>query len=304
MLQVSGDAKYADVMELALYNSILSGISLNGTKFLYTNPLAYSDELPFKQRWSKDRVPYISYSDCCPPNVVRTISEVSNYAYSVSEKGVWFNLYGGNKLATKLYDGSDLELTEETNYPWDGNIKVMLDEVSSKPFSIFMRIPGWASYAKILVNGKVSSTKLTPGTYAELNRTWKKGDRIELVLPMEAKLIEANPLVEETRNQVAVKRGPVVYCLESVDLPKDKNVFRLSIPVNTKFKTRLIRIDNSDIISLEGNAKVIDNNQWKNKLYKEVSQQNTPPVPVRLIPYYAWGNRGHTEMTVWLPVSR
>ena len=303
MLLVSGDAKYADVMELALYNSILSGISLDGKKFLYTNPLAYSDELPFQQRWSKDRVPYISKSNCCPPNVVRTIAEVSNYMYSVSEKGVWLNLYGGNILSTKLEDGSVIKLTQETNYPWDGNIKVTLDDVPGRPFSIFMRIPGWAGNAKILVNGNPHSTKQTTG-YAEIKHSWKKGDKIELILPMEAKLMEANPLVEETRNQVAVKRGPVVYCLESVDLPKDKSVFLLAIPVNTKFKTKTIRIENSDVISLEGNAKLIDKDQWKNKLYKEVSQQNAPPVPVRLIPYYGWGNRGHTEMTVWLPVSR
>ena len=303
MLLVSGDAKYADVMELALYNSILSGISLDGKKFLYTNPLAYSDALPFQQRWSKDRVPYISRSNCCPPNVVRTIAEVSNYVYSVSEKGLWLNLYGGNTLSTKLEDGSVIKLTQETNYPWDGNIKITLDEVAGNPFSIFMRIPGWAGNAKILVNGKPYSTKQTTG-YAEIKHSWKKGDKIELILPMEAKLMEANPLVEETRNQVAVKRGPVVYCLESVDLPKDKNVFLLAIPVDTKFKTRTIRIENSDVVSLEANAKLIDKDQWKNKLYKEVSQQNAPPVAVRLIPYYAWGNRGHTEMTVWLPVSR
>ncbi|MGZ3882138.1 MAG: glycoside hydrolase family 127 protein, partial [Flavisolibacter sp.] len=104
MLQITGEAKYADVVELALYNSVLSGISLNGKNFLYTNPLAYSDELPFKQRWSKDRVPYISLSDCCPPNVVRTISEVSNYMYSVSKEGLWINMYGGNRLSTKLAD--------------------------------------------------------------------------------------------------------------------------------------------------------------------------------------------------------
>src|SRR6185312_14075045 len=106
--------------ELALYNSVLSGISLNGKNFLYTNPLAYSDDLPFKQRWSKDRVPYIALSNCCPPNVVRTIAEVSNYVYSISDKGLWLNLYGGNTLTTTLKDGTPVKLTEETNYPWDG----------------------------------------------------------------------------------------------------------------------------------------------------------------------------------------
>jgi uncharacterized protein len=301
MLQITGDAKYADVMEQALYNSVLSGISLNGKNFLYTNPLAYSDNLPFKQRWSKDRVPYISLSDCCPPNVVRTVAEVGNYAYNISNEGLWLNLYGGNILSTKLKDGSPLKVTEETNYPWDGNIKLTINQASNKPFSVFMRIPGWASTAKILLNGKPFNGKITSGEYTEVKGTWKAGDKIELILPMEAKLIEANPLVEETRGQVTVKRGPIVYCLESVDLPKNQNVFSLALPVTTKFNPKMIKIVNSEIMELEGNAEVIEKNDWKDKLYKEVSQKTPVTVPIKLVPYYAWGNRGHAEMTVWMP---
>jgi uncharacterized protein len=301
MLQITGDAKYADVMEQALYNSVLSGISLNGKNFLYTNPLAYSDDLPFKQRWSKDRVPYISLSDCCPPNVVRTVAEVGNYAYNISEEGLWLNLYGGNTLATKLRDGSPLKVTEETNYPWDGNIKLTINQASTKPFSVFLRIPSWANTAKILVNGKPFSGTITSGEYAEVKGSWKAGDKIELMLPMEAKLIEANPLVEETRGQVTVKRGPIVYCLESVDLPKDQKVFSLALPITAKFNPKMIKIVNSDIMELEGNAEVIEKNDWKDKLYKEVSQKAPVTVPIKLVPYYAWGNRGHAEMTVWMP---
>ncbi|MFC3362365.1 glycoside hydrolase family 127 protein [Pedobacter fastidiosus] len=219
MLQVTGDAKYADVMELALHNSVLSGISLDGKNFLYTNPLAQSDNLPFKQRWSKDRVPYISLSNCCPPNVVRTIAEVSDYLYSISDKGLWFNLYGGNKVSTQLADGSKISLEEVTNYPWDGNIKINIKESGAQAYSMFFRIPGWTHDAQIKINGKIVDAKTASGTYAEVNRVWRAGDVVELNLPMEAQLIESNPLVEENRNQVAVKRGPIVYCLESADLP-------------------------------------------------------------------------------------
>ena len=178
MLQITGEAKYADVVELALYNSVLSGISLDGKKFLYTNPLAYSDDLPFQQRWSKDRVPYIALSDCCPPNVVRTISEVSNYMYSISNEGLWLNLYGGNNLSTKLEDGSVIKLTQKTDYPWDGNINLHFDEAPQKPFPVFLRIPGWCHHAKILVNGKLVATKNNGGEYAEVKRAWKKGDQL------------------------------------------------------------------------------------------------------------------------------
>ena len=302
MLQLTGDAKYADVMELALYNSVLSGISLDGTKFLYTNPLAFSDDLPFKQRWSKDRVPYISLSNCCPPNVVRTIAEVSNYAYSVSDKGLWINLYGGNNLTTKLKDGTKVSLVEETNYPWNGNVSLTIKETSSKPYSLFLRIPGWAEGAKILVNGKASDAKVAAGSYAELNRKWKAGDRVELVLPMEAKLVEANPLVEEARNQVAVKRGPVVYCLESQDLPNQK-ITNIVVPTSIDLKPQILKIDGAEVMSLEGTAKLVEPKDWKNTLYREVSNTSTT-TPIRLIPYFAWGNRGHAEMQVWLPVSK
>jgi len=129
MLQLTGDAQYTDVMELALYNSVLSGISLDGKNFLYTNPLSQSDDLPFQQRWSKDRVGYIALSNCCPPNVVRTVAEVGNYLYNVSDKGLWFNLYGGSDLSTTLVDGSRIKLSQVTSYPWDETVSVVFTGV-------------------------------------------------------------------------------------------------------------------------------------------------------------------------------
>ena len=304
MLQITGDAKYADIVELALYNSVLSGISLSGDKFLYTNPLSSSEALPFAQRWSKDRQHYIGLSNCCPPNTVRTVSEVSQYAYSVSDKGLYFNLYGGNNLETKLKSGSILKLSQTTDYPWDGKVSIKLEEAPKESFSVFLRIPGWCSDAKVLVNGKSSAVKVTPGKYAEIANTWKSGDKIELLLPMPVRLIESNPLVEETRNQVAVKRGPVVYCLESMDLPKGKTIFDVAIQAKNNLKPSRITIENSPIMSLEGQAVLVDNSNWSKKLYREVSTETLKTIPVRLVPYYAWGNRGHNDMSVWLPLVR
>lgn len=303
MLQLEGDAKYADVMELALYNSVLSGISLDGKRFLYTNPLSYSDNLPFEQRWSKQRVEYIKLSNCCPPNTVRTIAEVSNYAYSISDKGVYVNLYGSNNLSSKLADGSVIKLNQQTEYPWEGSIAITVSESKKSAFSIFMRIPGWANSAKVSINGKSVDTAIQPGQYLELNRSWKKGDKIVLDLPMEADLIESHPFVEETRNQIVVKRGPVVYCAESVDMPANISVFSVTVPSSIKLNPKKVKIDNSDIVALEGEAILVDNN-WNNTLYKKVSDEKQS-VKLKLIPYYAWGNRGHTsEMTTWIPFSR
>lgn len=300
MLQLTADPKYADITELALYNSVLSGISMDGNKFFYTNPLAASDEYPYDLRWMGGRVKYISKSNCCPPNTVRTIAEVSNYMYSLAGDGLYINMYGGNKLSTRLKDGSAIQLEQQTNYPWNGNINITIKEAPSKAFVVYLRIPGWCKNATVKINGKIES--VSTGTYHAINKKWKAGDKIELVLDMPATLIESNPLVEETRNQVTVKRGPIVYCLESADLP-GQNVFDIAIPSSIKFQQTTMKIDNGNIMALTGEAKLIQHNNWKNILYKEVNT-TMKTIKIKLIPYYAWANRGKTDMTVWMPLIR
>jgi uncharacterized protein len=303
MLQVTGDAKYADIMEQALYNSILSAVDLSGTKYFYTNPLAVSKDLPYTLRWSKDREEYISFCNCCPPNTVRTIAEVSNYAYSLSKKGIYCNIYGGNAVSTTLQDGSALKLTQETEYPWNGKIVITLEKVPVNPFSVFLRIPGWCHNATININGKAINDLPVSGNYIEINRKWTKNDLIELNLPMPVRLIESNPLVEETRNQVAIMRGPVVYCLESPDIQNGKSIFDLGVSMLSNFKPVKTMINKNEIIVLEGNAEVINTSNWNNKLYQELSAIRDT-LPIKLIPYFAWNNRGKSEMTVWMPLNR
>jgi DUF1680 family protein len=303
MLLLTGDAKYTDVMELALYNSILAGVSLDGRRYFYTNPLRVDNHTPYTLRWSKDREEYIKLCNCCPPNTVRTIAEVSNYMYSVSGNGLYVNLYGGNNLITKLQDGSVVKLTQETDYPWDGKVRLTIVDAPKKAFSLFLRVPGWAESGNITVNGQIVEDKAKTAAYSEINRTWKKGEVVELSLPMTVKLIEANPLVEETRNQVAVMRGPVVYCLESPDMPGGKTISDVSVPVSASFRPKHIVIEKSDVVSLEASLKVYQNNGRNNKLYSQVST-SFENVMLRLIPYYAWDNRGKSEMTVWLPVEK
>jgi len=301
MLQITGDAKYADVLELALYNSVLSGISLDGDRFFYTNPLSASGQFPYQLRWSGGRINYIRLSNCCPPNVVRTIAEAVNYAYSLSDKGLWVHLYGGNTLSTRLKDGAALRLSQKTNYPWDGNVTLTLQAAPATPFTVFLRIPGWSKNPKVLVNGKQAGVAATSGQYAALHRTWKAGDVITLQLPMPVILMESNPLVEETRNQVAVKRGPIVYCLESADLPKGTNLFDIILPGQTKLQPVPMKIDNSTLIGLSGTALLRKDTGWTNTLYREAAVNDTRPVKVTFIPYYAWGNRGLSDMSVWVP---
>jgi DUF1680 family protein len=303
MLQLTGDARYTDIVELALYNSVLSGVSMDGNKFFYTNPLAASTELPYHLRWEGGRSSYISKSNCCPPNTVRTLAEVSDYMYSLGKETIYINMYGSNRLSTHLTDGSVIKLEQQTNYPWDGNIVIALQEVPSKPFHLLLRIPGWCKKASIKINGKMSAQGLNGGQYAPLLRNWKTGDKIELQLDMPVTLLESNPLVEETRNQVAVKKGPIVYCLESADLKPGQQVFDIAIPANTQWQAVPAKIDNGNIMALQGTARMIQHNDWNNNLYKEVNTK-MQPVSIRMIPYYAWANRGETDMTVWLPLIR
>ncbi len=303
MFLLTGESKYADIVELALYNSVLSGVSLDGTKYFYTNPLASTADYPYHLRWEGGRVPYISKSNCCPPNVVRTIAEVSDYMYSIGEKGLYINMYGGNTLATELHDGTKIKLEQTTNYPWDGKIVIKLLDSVSKSQIIFFRIPGWCKKYSFKVNGMLPHNYVERGDgYVGLKGKWKAGDKIELILDMPATLIESNPLVEETRNQVTVKRGPIVYCLESADLPQLK-VFDVVIPANIKLQPIPMKIDNGNMMALTGEARLIEQNQWNNTLYKEVNT-TLKPVTIKLIPYYAWANRGKTDMTVWLPLMR
>ena len=304
MLQITGQAKYADMMELTLYNSVLSGTDLGGTLFNYTNPLRVNDALPYTLRWSKEREPYIAWSNCCPPNVVRTISEVNNYAYSLSKTGVMVNLYGSNSLETTLANGSEVVLSQETDYPWSGEVEIRMETSSEVPFGVGLRIPAWAKSASIWVNGELLVDSARSGEYTTLQRKWKTDDVIKLELPMEVQLMESNPLVEETRNQIAVKRGPLVYCIESPDLP-GKRIFDVLIPSSIRMLPQETEIHGTKIVALEGRALFQNSNSWEGSLYRPLSTSDTvEELDIRLIPYFAWGNRGHSEMSVWMPVTK
>jgi uncharacterized protein len=302
MLAVTGEARFADIVELVLYNSALSGISLDGKRFFYTNTLRQEAELPFELRWSRTREPHIPLSFCCPPNIVRVIAEVGSYAYSLSEDGVWVHLYGGSVLETELADGSRLKLTQQTDYPWDGNIKLTVDITAPANFAVHLRIPGWTTTAALRINGQPYQGVAQPGTYLTLQRTWSAGDVIELDFPMRVVLIEAHPLVEECRQQVALKRGPVVYCLESVDLPNGVQISEIVIPHDIALMPHWGEGVLKDIRVLEGQAEVVTAGDWSRQLYREFRPQPAKPIDVTFIPYYAWDNRGVSEMTVWLPV--
>jgi DUF1680 family protein len=302
MLQITGEARYADLLELVLYNAALAGISLDGTRFFYVNTLRQLDEMPVPLRWSRTRQPFISCF-CCPPNVVRTIAEASSYAYGRSDGKLWVHLYGGSILDTRLPGGARLRLTQETDYPWDGRVTIKVEEAPVDALSLMLRIPGWAKDAASSLNGRPLRATLKPGTYAEVNRAWSSGDTLTLDLPMPVRLMQAHPLVEETRNQVAVQRGPIVYCLESTDLAGDVRVADVQIPRGIELKPRYDAGLLGGLTVLEGRALARREGAWSGTLYRELSSGAPEPIDLRLIPYYAWGNRGRSEMSVWIPLG-
>ncbi|AUS05485.1 glycoside hydrolase family 127 protein [Pseudotamlana carrageenivorans] len=304
MLNIHGEAKYADIIELVLYNSGLSGISVGGKEYFYANPLrmvnnsrnydAHADvtETP-------DRQPYLDCF-CCPPNLVRTIAKVSGWSYSVTDNGVSVNLYGSNTLNTQLADGSTIKLSQQTEYPWDGKITITIDECKNEAFDIKMRIPGWAEKASLSVNGEKIKTKPVSGTFETLSREWKKGDVITLKLPMGIKLMEGHPRIEEVRNQVAIKRGPIVYCIESPDLPLDTSVLEVYFNGNSKLKA----VHKPDFLGgvtvVEGEFLLRKDN--KQGMYRSIDKPNLETHQTQFVPYFAWSNRGQAEMTVFMPV--
>lgn len=301
LFAATADAKYVDIVENCFYNSILSGISLDGKRYFYTNPMRMSDELPYTLRWPKERTEYISCF-CCPPNTLRTLCEVQDYAYSIGKDEIYVNLYGENTLNTKLESAGDITIEQKTDYPWDGKIDITVAKLKGKKdFTLKLRIPAWCEGATVSVNGEACNIDTQSESYIAVSRKWKKGDVLTLNMPMKTKLIEANPLVEESRGQIAVQRGPVVYCLESNDI-NGLDIDNIAIPLDAKFTPVEINIDGSRIMALDTEAYNRTEASWKNVLYREVSNKKNK-VKIRLIPYYAWGNRGKSEMTVWIPAG-
>ena len=296
MFLATGEAKYMDVLERALYNGVISGVSLSGDKFFYDNPLESMGEHE-RQRWFG--------CACCPGNVTRFMASVSNYVYATQGNDIYVNLYIQGKSEMKTAD-NQVQLVQTTGYPWDGKVSIQVKPEKESEFAIRLRIPGWLQSAPVAsdlyayttpaekytlkVNG--STVKPAEGDgYATIVRTWKPDDVIELELPMEVRRVKANDQVEDDRGMLAMERGPIVYCLEGIDQP-DSVVFNKFIPADTKidatFDAKLLK----GVMVLSGTA-------------KEVAKDGSiKDVPFKAIPYSTWNNRGAGQMEVWVADSK
>ena len=302
MFLATGESRYMDLVELTLLNSVLCGVDLAGTNYFYTNPLRNEKPLPVDLRWSRTRVPFVT-SYCCPPNVVRTIAQVNGYAYSKQEDAVMVNLYGGNRLRTQL-GGEALSLEQTTAYPWQGTVTLTMHACPQAAFGLQLRIPHWCDNYQLRVNGTVvTRAEILDSGYVEVRRQWKPNDELTVTFDMPTQLIESHPLVEETRNQVAVKRGPLVYCLESSDLPEHVRVRELSLAADSAWKTTDVP-DLAGITGLETEVVYDPAGDWTTRLYRPLRNHDSQRIRVRFVPYFAWSNRGESEMSVWIPLHR
>jgi len=231
MFLLHGDAKYIDVMERSLYNNVIAGVGLDGKTFFYPNPLECDAKFPFN-RGSLNRQPWFDCS-CCPTNLCRFLPSVPGYIYARKQNTIYINLFVASSTKIDLNSKTSVELNQQTNYPWNGNVKITIDPSNRSKFAVYIRIPGWVrnqpvpgnlySYINpaketvvVRVNGKNAEFK-TENNYAVIDREWKKGDLIEYNLPLNIHRIVANLNVAADRNKVALERGPIVYCIEGVD---------------------------------------------------------------------------------------
>jgi DUF1680 family protein len=298
MLMLTGDGRYADLLERTLYNGVNSGMSLSGNLYCYRNPLATSGE-KLRSAWYD--------TTCCPPNIERLFESLPGYFYSVARDGVYVNLYDNSEMDWHLEDGSVLKLSQSTNYPWSGDVRLTVTPGHSSDFSVYLRWPAWAPSVDIAVNGEpVQTAGFKRGSYMPIERRWNPGDTITLSFAMQPVLMAANARVADDYGRTALQRGPLVYALEQMDqsgVALTDVFFRLSAPITAEPRKDLL----GGVTILKAAGLAAEKPLGEEPLYQPMQTSNghaKRPLNLTFIPYYAIGNREPTPMEVWVPISR
>ncbi len=290
MFLLHGESRYIDVLETALYNGILSGLALDGTSFFYQNPLGSHGD--------RHRHSWFGCA-CCPPNIARLLASLGQYIYAQDDEGIWVNLYiGGTALAT-VAGNTGVEIRQETDYPWSGDIKLTLTPKAPVPFAFNLRIPSWCDEFTVRINGKLdNSQRMDTNGYLSISREWQPNDTVELILSMPTVRIYAHPLVTENLGRFALRRGPLVYCFEECDNP-DGILQTLSIPENAELEAEFTADRLGGITQIRGRGMITEPTDWKDQLYRRTPHKRKS-IEVTAIPYYAWCNREQGQMAVWI----
>jgi DUF1680 family protein len=263
-----GSAEYMDILERALYNGVLPGVSLKGDEYFYENPLSSAGQV---KRWEWHGCP------CCPPMFLKVMGEFPSYLYSSNDEGIWVNLYAASRGRIEMGNRGDVELVQETDFPWDGKVKILLRSSPEKSFAFNLRVPEYAASFAVTVNGTAAQGTRDKG-YFHIEREWKAGDEIDIAMNLEARLMAAHPYVRDNFGKAAIERGPLLYCIEEVDNVMDS----LVIPESVHLETTEIK----DLPGLMG-----------------LTFEDTRYRKVLAVPYYAWANRKIGRMEVWLDVE-
>lgn len=301
MNALTGESKYIDVLERSLYNGALDGLSLEGDRFFYGNPLA--------SRGQHQRREWFGTA-CCPANIARLVASLGNYIYAKSETGFWINLFVGSETR-QMIGKTEVNFNMQTNYPLDGKIRLNVDPVKKGKFVVNIRMPGWAdaepipgrtytskfgpspTLMPVKINGKEFNYEKVNG-YIVINREWKKGDVVEFEFSMEPHLMYSTPDIKSNDSRVAIGKGPLVYCVEGAD--NNGRAWNIIIPEDAKFSIREQLIVDEKIQAIEAVVPVLT-------ISKDGKSLNTENKKIVAIPYYTWANRGKNEMQVWLPTK-
>ncbi len=291
MLKLTGDGRYADLMELALYNSFLGGVSLQGNTFCYVNPMRAREDF--------QRSPWFTVP-CCPTTIVRTFPRLGTYIYSRSDDGIWANLYIAGSATEKLGEGAEVRLRQETNYPWEGAVKIVVETNAPREFTLHLRIPGWAKSHKIRVNGEIVQPAVVQG-YADIARTWANGDSVDLDLPLTIDRLQAHPNVPWNHGKVALRQGPLIYAVEQADQGADLDslILPTEAALSGEFHADLL----GGIRTITGQGIRRDMSRWEEHLYLPQDTAGQQQTQIVAVPYAFWGNRGPGKMTVWVDAA-
>src|SRR5215813_1196508 len=298
MLAATGDGKYADVIERALYNGINSGMSLSGNLYCYRNPLAFDPAMGdvIRNEWYD--------TTCCPPNLERTLASLPGYFYSTSKDGIYAHLFHNSELNWHLEDGTPIKIVQKTEYPWKGVVEFEVSPGTVKEFTLFVRQPGWSE--KTEVTGKTGEKD----GYVQIRRKWAPGDKVLLRMGMEPQLMESNARVVENNGRVAVQRGPLVYCLEGLDQAEGTALADVSIRGGKKLSTGFSESFEKDLLDgvvlLKHEGALSKTSGARSSLYfsADAPASASSKVELKFIPYYAWLNRRPSQMQVWTPLQR
>jgi uncharacterized protein len=302
MLLATGQGRFADLIDRTLHNAVLAGVSLDGEQYFYVNPLASNGLAEHLGRGGCRRKAWHLVA-CCPPNVMRLVASLGHYVATRDRTGLQVHQYAPARIATALPSGRPVGLRMETRYPWEGSVRVTIEDGDGRPWALAFRVPEWCGPATIRVNGGVVEATPDQNGYLGLERSWRAGDVVELDLPMEARLTEPHPAIESTRGAVAIERGPLVYCLEQADngnRPIAELEIDPTVPLASRWEAGLLE----GVVAVRAAGFRVDIASWGGRLYRPFRGEAAPPrerAELTAVPYYAWANRTPGAMRVWIP---